>query len=167
MAPNPSVIMRRSFSETKFLCYKACVGAGIDVGRAEDIASSAVRIGAYQSEVFDFLRNLRLNMLQMSPRFCQFFVNFQFCVSEIRSAKFWKARQSTLTGAFSAVPAENSDQCSVYRAQLDEISLIVHSKSEILSFSSYVSRENQPLSVSSVASRRDSFIDTDRISSIS
>ena len=50
--------MHRSFSETKFLCYKACVGAGIDVGRAEDIASSAVRIGAYQSEIFDFLPNL-------------------------------------------------------------------------------------------------------------
>ena len=50
--------MHRSFSETKFLCYKACVGAGIDVGRAEDIASSAVRIGAYQSEIFDCLPNL-------------------------------------------------------------------------------------------------------------
>jgi len=50
--------MHRSFSETKFLCYKACVGKGIDVGRAEDVASSAVRIGAYQSEIFDFLPNL-------------------------------------------------------------------------------------------------------------
>ena len=58
MAPNPSLIMHRSFSETKFLCYKACIGTGIDVGRAEDIASSAVRIGAYQSEIFDFLPNL-------------------------------------------------------------------------------------------------------------
>lgn len=50
--------MHRSFSETVFLCYKACVGGGVDVGNAQDIASSAAKIGAYQFKFFDFLPGL-------------------------------------------------------------------------------------------------------------
>ncbi len=50
--------MHRSFSETLFLCYKACVGGGVDVGNAQDIASSATKIGAYQIKFFDFLPSL-------------------------------------------------------------------------------------------------------------
>ena len=50
--------MHRSFSETLFLCYKACVGSGVDVGNAQDIASSATKIGAYQIKFFDFLPSL-------------------------------------------------------------------------------------------------------------
>lgn len=50
--------MHRSFSETHFLCYKACVGGGVDVGNAQDIASSATKIGAYQFKFFDFLPSL-------------------------------------------------------------------------------------------------------------
>ena len=44
--------MHRSFSETKFLCYKACIGSGIDVGRAQDISSAATLIGAYENSFF-------------------------------------------------------------------------------------------------------------------
>ncbi len=50
--------MHRSFSETLFLCYKACVGGGVDVGNAQDIASSATKIGAYQIKFFDFFPSL-------------------------------------------------------------------------------------------------------------
>ena len=44
--------MHRSFSETKFLCYKACIGSGIDVGRAQDISAAATLIGAYKNSFF-------------------------------------------------------------------------------------------------------------------
>ena len=44
--------MHRSFSETKFLCYKACIGSGIDVGRAQDISAAATLIGAYEKSFF-------------------------------------------------------------------------------------------------------------------
>ena len=44
--------MHRSFSETKFLCYKACIGSGIDVGRAQDISAAATLIGAYENSFF-------------------------------------------------------------------------------------------------------------------
>ena len=45
--------MHRSFSETQFLCYKACIGSGIDVGRAQDISTSASKIGAYDNRIFE------------------------------------------------------------------------------------------------------------------
>lgn len=44
--------MHRSFSETNFLCYKACIGSGIDVGRAQDISAAATLIGAYENSFF-------------------------------------------------------------------------------------------------------------------
>ena len=44
--------MHRSFSETIFLCYKACIGSGIDVGRAQDISAAATLIGAYENSFF-------------------------------------------------------------------------------------------------------------------
>jgi len=46
--------MHRSFSETKFLCYKACIGSGIDVGRAQDISVGTTIIGAYENSFFGF-----------------------------------------------------------------------------------------------------------------
>ena len=50
--------MHRSLSETQFLCYKACIGSGIDVGRAQDISSSASKIGVYDSRIFESLPTL-------------------------------------------------------------------------------------------------------------
>ncbi|MDA9815458.1 hypothetical protein N9C75_00220 [Alphaproteobacteria bacterium] len=50
--------MFRSFSETVFLCYKACVGGGVDIGTAQDIAVSTTLIGTYQNEIFGQLPDL-------------------------------------------------------------------------------------------------------------
>ena len=103
--------MYRSFTETKFLCYKACLGSGIDVGRAQDISAGATSIGAYENSFFGLFpalitapeNNLYLKK-NLSSRIAQFenvsaAQNGSFLVDCLQSTLFSQIHISLLDNA--------------------------------------------------------------------